>query len=130
MKTILTVILISTFSFVGCKGKDGEDGVGGSGQSYSGTIQNTPTWSVQVDDVDLNDTITVYYNTIALPNVWNELGGQIPSSPSDPYYTIGESGTGYLVRMHNLELNASYRIVVWRALGAASPALAAKLLGN
>ena len=113
MKRILMVLALG-ICLIGCKGKAGSNGSGGgSMQKFEGTNPET-TWGVQIDNFNVNDTVSVYYALAADTQTFFEMRGPDTPSTSTPYYEFLISGTGVLVRMHNIPVNSTYRIMIWR----------------
>lgn len=123
-------LLLAVFAFsilAGCRGKDGTDGSpGGSGAVYTGSI-TSDLFNVQIDNLDNNDSINVYYAEPLISGVFYQVNGPDLTDLSKPYWNYTESGNGYLISIHHLN-GKNYKIVVWRAAGASSFGLSTRLL--
>jgi hypothetical protein len=113
---IRIILLVAIFGvLVGCKGKDGRDGVaGGSMQVFESTTSSDP-FGVQVDSYSNNTTVSVYYALPSSATTFYEMKGPDSLPSSNVYYEILLSGSSALIRMHNLTIGSTYRIQVWRS---------------
>lgn len=113
MKRIFMVLIVG-LCVIGCRGKDGSNGLGGgSMQKIEGTNTET-SWGVQVDNYNTSDSISVYYALAADSQTFFEMKGPDTPPSNTPYYEIVGSGASILVRMNNIPVNSTYRILVWR----------------
>lgn len=122
MKQVFAIFILCLL-MIGCRGKngmngldglDGDDGTSGATQLYEG-ITPESVWGVQVDSFTSDDIVSVYYSIVSDHQILYEMRG--PDSPITltPYYELITSGSGVLVRLHNLPIGSLYRIVVYRS---------------
>ncbi len=115
MKTRILIFLTLFGMVLGCKGKDGRNGIaGGAMQVIEGSISSDPE-GVQIDPFDPKTSITVYYALQSSPSTYYELKGPVSLPSSDPYYSIVTSGASALVRLEHVQVGSLYRIQIWRA---------------
>lgn len=116
MKKLLALCILFIVA-VGCRGKDGKDGTGGGEmQSFTG-VTNVDGFGVPVENFGDLDEVTVYYALPSAPFDFYELKGPDTPTTTAPYYALLYSGSNVLVRLCNIPIGSSYRILIWRPAG-------------